>query len=196
MLRNMRNPGRQLSETDIEDVEAQLGFKLPPNYRAFLKKYNGGRPEPALFPIEGMDKNPEGDIQVFFGGDREIESSNLVWNAEASSGRMPANLLPIACNGCGGLICLSLWGDDAGSVLFWDYYNEQLGPNPGYENIYRIADSFEAFLESLHLDAANEAAGFDETPEGYTWHCHQDGETMQLVPRDIHYLTGYRKRGQ
>ncbi|MDA0954000.1 MAG: HNH endonuclease [Proteobacteria bacterium] len=39
--------------------------------------------------------------------------------------------------------------------------------------------------------AANEAAGFKKTPEGYTWHHHQDGKTMQLVPRDIHSQTGH-----
>jgi hypothetical protein len=39
--------------------------------------------------------------------------------------------------------------------------------------------------------AANEAAGFKSTPEGFTWHHHQDGTTMQLVPRDIHAKTGH-----
>jgi hypothetical protein len=38
--------------------------------------------------------------------------------------------------------------------------------------------------------AAN-AAGLKNTPEGYTWHHHQDGTTMQLVPRDIHAQTGH-----
>ncbi len=38
---------------------------------------------------------------------------------------------------------------------------------------------------------ANAAAGFDRTPEGYVWHHHQDGTTMQLVPRDIHRQTGH-----
>lgn len=33
---------------------------------------------------------------------------------------------------------------------------------------------------------ANEAAGLEETPEGYTWHHHQDGKTMQLLPSDLH----------
>ena len=33
---------------------------------------------------------------------------------------------------------------------------------------------------------ANKAAGLDETPEGYVWHHVEDGETMQLVPKDIH----------
>ncbi|WP_437631954.1 RHS repeat-associated core domain-containing protein [Sorangium sp. So ce854] len=39
--------------------------------------------------------------------------------------------------------------------------------------------------------AANQAAGFSRTPEGYTWHHHQDGSTMQLVPSDIHRMTGH-----
>jgi hypothetical protein len=38
---------------------------------------------------------------------------------------------------------------------------------------------------------ANGAAGLDRTPEGYTWHHHQDGTTMQLVPRQIHADTGH-----
>lgn len=33
---------------------------------------------------------------------------------------------------------------------------------------------------------ANEAAGLKKTPEGYIWHHHQDGRTMQLVPQDLH----------
>lgn len=33
---------------------------------------------------------------------------------------------------------------------------------------------------------ANLAAGFQKTPEGMTWHHHQDGKTMILIPNDIH----------
>jgi RHS repeat-associated protein len=33
---------------------------------------------------------------------------------------------------------------------------------------------------------ADKAAGFKTRPTGYTWHHHQDGETMQLVPTDLH----------
>ncbi len=39
--------------------------------------------------------------------------------------------------------------------------------------------------------AANSAAGLSQTPRGYTWHHHQDGKTMQLVPTDIHRATGH-----
>lgn len=39
--------------------------------------------------------------------------------------------------------------------------------------------------------AANTAAGLDRTPAGYTWHHHQNGRTMQLVPTDVHRKTGH-----
>jgi hypothetical protein len=39
--------------------------------------------------------------------------------------------------------------------------------------------------------AANKAAGFRETPKGMTWHHHQDGTTLQLVPTETHAKTGH-----
>jgi hypothetical protein len=36
------------------------------------------------------------------------------------------------------------------------------------------------------LTEANRKAGLTEMPAGYTWHHHQDGRTMQLVPKDLH----------
>ena len=39
---------------------------------------------------------------------------------------------------------------------------------------------------SSDFNKANKVAGYTETPKDYTWHHHQDGKTMQLVPRDIH----------
>jgi RHS repeat-associated protein len=39
--------------------------------------------------------------------------------------------------------------------------------------------------------AANKAAGYQSTPEGYQWHHHQDKTTMQLVPQWHHQKTGH-----
>ena len=49
------------------------------------------------------------------------------------------------------------------------------------------------FTGDRYLDeiAANKAAGLKNTPEGMTWHHHQDGTTMQLVPQKIHAETGH-----
>jgi RHS repeat-associated protein len=39
---------------------------------------------------------------------------------------------------------------------------------------------------NIDFQRANQAAGYSKTPDGYTWHHHQDGKTMQLVPKDLH----------
>lgn len=43
-------------------------------------------------------------------------------------------------------------------------------------------------FSGTHKDEAkaNEKAGRDRTPDGYTWHHHEDKKTMQLIPRDMH----------
>ena len=38
---------------------------------------------------------------------------------------------------------------------------------------------------------ANQLAGYSETPKDMTWHHHQDGNRMQLVPLQIHRQTGH-----
>lgn len=40
--------------------------------------------------------------------------------------------------------------------------------------------------EASDFTKANEAAGLPEKPEGYTWHHHQDGKTLLLIPTDLH----------
>jgi hypothetical protein len=46
-------------------------------------------------------------------------------------------------------------------------------------------------IREVDATAANRAAGFNATPKGMTWHHHQDGRTMQLVPESIHGRTGH-----
>jgi len=38
----------------------------------------------------------------------------------------------------------------------------------------------------VDFSRANRAAGLPSTPDGYTWHHHQDSGYMQLIPSDVH----------
>jgi len=38
---------------------------------------------------------------------------------------------------------------------------------------------------------ANKKVGQRFTPNGYIWHHVEDGETMQLVPEDLHWAIGH-----
>jgi hypothetical protein len=147
MIETMEDQGRTLTETDIEQLESQIEKPLPIDYKTFLLKYNGGCPTPNAFPIEGLANNPFGTIQVFFRVGGHIESSNIDWNCEVYNGRLPDNLLPIACDDGGDLICISIYGKDAGAVVFWDAHQET--NEPTYNNVYPIADSFSRFIMSI-----------------------------------------------
>jgi hypothetical protein len=147
MIQHVEDCGHPLSGVDIAALEERLGILLPHDYKMFLMKYNGGLPVPRAFPIEGLKNNPFGVIQEFLGIDCSLETSNLDWNYKVMKGRLPANLFPIACDDGGDLICLSISGPDAGSVVFWDCHTEP--PVPSYENVYRIASSFGRFLDSM-----------------------------------------------
>jgi hypothetical protein len=147
MIAHIDQCGRPLSPQDIERLEDMVGVELPVDYKAFLRRYNGGVPKPAAFPIQGFENNPYGVVQVLFRVDGDIESSNLDWNYEAMNSRIPSSFFPVGCDGSGDLICLSLYGDDSGAIFFWDYYDQT--PDPDHSNVYRIAGSFSEFLDSL-----------------------------------------------
>lgn len=139
--------GPPLSDEDIKLLESSVGVFLPSEYRKFLLRQNGGRPTPNAFSIRGLANNPFGTIHYFFGIGDAIESCNLDWNYAVLNGRLPSNLIAIADDPCGDLICLTLFGDDAGSVVFWDRHTE---PNePSYENVYQVAESFKEFLDGI-----------------------------------------------
>jgi len=140
--------GPKLSGKRIDEAERKLRVVLPEDYRAFLLRYNGGRPKPNLFPIRGLENNPFGGLHFFHGLDWEIESINLDWNFRILAGRIPSNFLSIATDTTGNQICLSLKGQDNGTMYYWDHDAEHAPPT--YDNVYFIAASFRAFLDSIH----------------------------------------------
>lgn len=50
--------GAPLTAEELEKFEAHLQVQLPADYRQFLLKYNGGRPEPNLFTFQGQKRAP------------------------------------------------------------------------------------------------------------------------------------------
>ncbi|MEQ1695534.1 MAG: SMI1/KNR4 family protein [Hyphomicrobiaceae bacterium] len=130
----------------MEALEARLGVALPESYRSFLAASNGGRPERQAFAVPN---HAEGffEIQEFFGVSRDVQTSNIDWNAKAYRGVIPAALLPIACDSCGSLICLGLGEEAAGRIYFWDC-EEDLGDG-SWLPTYEVAHSFDAFVAAL-----------------------------------------------
>lgn len=150
----MLDVGPPLTDLRIGILERKLGLVLPEAYRLFLLRNNGGKPKPEFFPIRGLDRNPFGSINFFEGIDLPIKSRNIEWNYRSYKGRIPRELIAVAGDGSGNLICLSFEGARKGAVYFWDH-DEEHSP-PTHRNVYLIAETFEKFLDSIYFEDLSE----------------------------------------
>jgi len=199
----IEDAGPPLTEERIASFERDLEVRLPDQYRKFLLRTNGGMPSPDTVDIGGFSQSPT-DVQVFYRIGGSVKSSELNWNRSTLTERLPDDLLPIACDSGGSAFCISLRREGWGAVLYCDL--ESVAFNYGVKpKFYPVAPDFDSFLAKIRpyvkitltgsrssdANAANTAAGLKRTPDGYTWHHHQDGTTMQLIPKEIHAQTAH-----
>jgi hypothetical protein len=146
-----RQPGPSISDQDLAALERELGVRLPDDYREFMLVHNGGRPEPADFPIPG-EPVPDSwsTLQFFLSLNGQEYYTDLGWHLDMFRDRVPAELLPIAYDPGGNLVCLGIRGEHRGTVFFWDHELEaEEDKEPDYRNLSFVAESFTAFLQSL-----------------------------------------------
>ena len=131
----------------IQAFQRASGLILPTCYRDFLLKNNGGRPVQYIFPVTGFT-DLVGGIQVFFGLNTPVKTSDLNWQIKNRIVQFPNGLLEIACTGANDLICIDTKSVDA-PVYFFDH-------RPSWGNgvwrdadLYVVAGSFSDFLSKL-----------------------------------------------
>jgi hypothetical protein len=130
------------SSEDIATAESQLGVRLPEAYREFVASNNIAKPEANQYRTERVTTS----VDHFF-GISNIQNDDLVAQNELYAGRLPKRMLAIAQAGGGNLICLSAVN---GMVFFWDHEREATeDEEPGFENMERLAPSFQEFLKRL-----------------------------------------------
>jgi hypothetical protein len=162
----MTDVGPPLKGKDIEELERKLDARLPAAYKAFLRKYNGGSPEPRYFKNEVLSE--------FFGAKIKDKLYDLAANHRSMRKWLPAEVIPIARDAFGNVICLAIRGKNRGKVYFWDHegapervdirakypmiqfkpHNTPQAPIkddwPGHPDLSLIADNFAKFLDSFH----------------------------------------------
>ena len=139
----------RLTDEALAAVEERLGFALPPAYRDFLARTNGGRPAwPAVHPRFGFLVD-----QPFFGAARPDRLFDLVYANAWFGDRLTAGWLA-AGYVQGGLIVVRVDGDDRGSVWFYD--DDDPRDQDGYGAVevcgrllHRCADDFATFWREL-----------------------------------------------
>jgi hypothetical protein len=132
----------------LETFQRELGARLPRCYKDFLLQYNGGRPVKNVFPIADFDEGNFGSIQVFFGLNTIVKTSDLSWRIKNRIAPFPAGLLEIACTDGSDLICIDTQSENV-PVYFFDYASSWGNGIWRDEDLYLIATSFADFLFKL-----------------------------------------------
>ncbi len=114
----------------LDALEARLQIRLPGEYRAFLGRFNGGTPRPAVFRLRGEDGDGDESLKceiarfLSVGGVTKLgEDSDLeATRATLSDWGLPRRMLPIAAVDdeiSGGLLCISVRGKDRGRIAYY-----------------------------------------------------------------------------
>jgi hypothetical protein len=133
----------------IEAFEKRHDIKLPDDYRTFLASQNGGRPEMAsrVFTFQKEGGSISDSLVDWFSGLIESEDYSLEEDFNVYKNRIPKGMLPIACDPFGNRILLGVRTPSGSGIWFWDH---EIEPTSVRESgIYKIADNFEQFIESL-----------------------------------------------
>jgi hypothetical protein len=149
MLQHIIDPNDGVTADEVSSFCKRRRLDLPLQYQEFLTRTNGGQPVPAAFPIRGLQGNPYGVVQAFFGIGAHIPTEDVDRILDQHEGLVPAGIVPIATTGTGDYIVLDL-RKPSGPVFFWDrrpFWGTDLWNE---KDLYPIADDFRAFLNELH----------------------------------------------
>ena len=162
-----------VSKAQIDEIEQQIGYPLPSDYREFLSDYSGLRFPYTFFPIsENVDGEEQGEISGFYSSTEEYPLSKFYldrrddyeepdpeeefdWRPglrkirEIEGERVteegwPKELLPIGYSSQLDEICIAISGLRLGAVFLW-----RANPIEGEQNLYLVANSFNEFMNSL-----------------------------------------------
>jgi hypothetical protein len=147
----------------ISNWERSSGLTLPADYRAFLIRYDGGRPYPNMFrhsalsPDDGSVNPTEHFLDQLYSWDRVV-----AWSDELGD-RLPGGCLTIGADPGLLEIVISLRPEDFGAVYSWVRSWTSWG---SVENAYLCpqGQSFGAFVTSLFDDEDESGHDYWHTP--------------------------------
>jgi hypothetical protein len=134
------------SEQDIKELEQQIGFALPADYRQFLLDNNGGEVTNQTFFVRHLDQ--EVLMDVFYGiTSRYSRSLTLIFWLKKYKGEIGESELVIGRDPGGHKLLYVTAGTDKG-VYYWDT-NHFFAQSSEQGNAYFVADDFTAFCQAL-----------------------------------------------
>ncbi|WP_033852683.1 SMI1/KNR4 family protein, partial [Yersinia wautersii] len=117
VIHDAKGPADELS---IVNIEKKLGITFPNDYREFLKKYNGGYPEPDGFYF--IDSKDGSCVDKFLSTNGD-KSDSIAACYDLYKKRIPQGFVPIATDPGGNLLLLCGTKENSG-IFFWDHEEE------------------------------------------------------------------------
>jgi hypothetical protein len=121
--------GEPASDDSIRELERRLGFQISQQFRAFVSKNDGARPENNRFDICGYN----------IGGVNEFVKIAEILETKQFMRELPRTAYPVALSEFGNYVVIDEGRD--GSIYFWDHESQ--------DPIVKIADDFNSFLSML-----------------------------------------------
>jgi len=167
-----------LNEEAISSLESKIGKILPKDYRDFLSVFAGCSfnqyvlLKPQKETAEYIHSESSGYVNpifkraliaYFYGSDKGTHP--ISWAYSTYQERIPNYCLPIASDGFGNQLILSLQENSSGGIYWWDHENEwdaddyedenegeKMPEQVKWQNMYFLASNFVEFFESLFVD--------------------------------------------
>lgn len=139
---------KQIKAEDIENFEKLNGLKLPEDYKSLLLKDNGGKSNRRRFTTK--DDVVTSSIMMFFPLSEETENnlqSSLDYYIKGR--KLPSRFIPIGTDPADNIICMSIHGNDIGSVYHCHTYHIEDEAELEAKFIREIASSFTEFINKL-----------------------------------------------
>ena len=135
-----------ISENDLKNVENKIGYQLPDEYKSFLLKHNGGRPN-----LDGVRHNGEHFDYVghFYAIRGEMYHDDLIHQIKEYKDMIPEGYLPIGESPGGDVFCISLKDPTKGALFHWDHEEANYDGEPWEYNMINLSPSLNEFIKGL-----------------------------------------------
>lgn len=157
-----------MNDKYLEKLENELQIVLPETYKVFFKNIflkidnssfviGKGCPDLYYEDKENLDEEVYDFVAIdTFYGNIENNEYDLFKNNVYDFGksRIPSNFITIASSLTGDQICLGVKGEYTGKVYMWEmeFEADYNTPQPYYENMTLITNTFQEFLDGLFID--------------------------------------------
>lgn len=150
-----RNKYDKINKKDLEILRKKCDLpELPLEYVNFMVKHNGGKSSYDTFSFNIGNENESTIISLFYSISTEPDDINSLNYAMSYYSRYPKDVMPIACDYLGNIVCLGIKSKIQNHVFIW--IHDMVDEDDKWANLFLVSNSFNDFLNNLTQSGVNE----------------------------------------